>query len=168
MPPRWACVKIPAPTGRIQIWILIRVADIFAFMKRGFHIYLRLRRRGTWLALFAMLLQSLGAASHAGAMAAVVAGNPYSLTGMPGLVQICTPAGIAEIDPGKLAPGSKPSVDRPCPLCSASALGAFTFARTIQTHIPLSHQISRIVIPRQILGMGFVSGRMGLSRAPPV
>jgi len=137
-------------------------------MKRRFQIFRLLRRTGTGLALFAMILQSLGEASHAGAMAAAVTGNLNPLTGALGLLQICTPMGIVEIDPRQLVPDNKRSAAQPCPLCSASALGAFTIARIHQVHVPLNRQISLIVVPRHISGMGFISGRMGLSRAPPV
>ncbi len=141
--------------------------DIFQIMERRFEITRLLRRVRTGLALFAMILQSLGAASHAGAMAAAMTGNQLPLTGELGLLQICTPTGIVEIDPHQLVPDNKRTAEQPCPLCSASALGSFTFARVHPLYIPLGRRVSLVATPRQISGMRFLSGRKGLSRAPP-
>ncbi|MGQ4871891.1 MAG: hypothetical protein ACP6IT_08645 [Candidatus Thorarchaeota archaeon] len=151
----------------IQLWILTGDADIFAVMKRKHPLPNFIRRTGIWLGLIAMTLQSLAAMSHAGAMAAAVTGYLHPLSGALGLLQICTPLGIVEIDPRQRVPSKHRQVEQPCPLCSASALGGFTFTPVLKVHVPVDIQTFLIVVPHQISRMGFVSGRKGLSRAPP-
>ncbi len=152
----------------IQLWIRAGDADIFKIMKRKYALPHFIRRTGIWLGLFAMVLQSLAAISHGGVMAAVVAGNLQPLTGVFGLLQICTPRGIVGLDPRQQAPASPRSAEKPCPLCSASALNGFTFARHVIIPSPLNRQVALNVVPFEILRFSFLSGRKGLSRAPPV
>ncbi len=137
-------------------------------MKREYALPYFIHRTGIWLGLFAMVLQSLAATSHGSAMAAAVAGNLQPLTGVFGLLQICTPRGIVGIDPRQQAPASPRSAEKPCPLCSASALNGFTFAHPVPVPSPLNLQIALNVVPFQILRFSFFSGRKGLSRAPPL
>lgn len=119
-----------------------------------------------WLALLAIMLQALLGTAHLGAMAAAGAGA-RGADGLSGILQLCTPAGLVEIDIGTGNKTPQRSLSDNCSVCSVSAVSDFTASGILHVVAPVVFKTVKQTSPHFNEAISLSSLRNGHSRAPP-